>query len=88
MEWVSVKDRLPIQQPEGWPTYDWVLITSMHEESPITIARWNGNEWEFYYTEGNIGAGPWNGDCNSCINIDEITHWMPLPKKPQSSPAL
>jgi hypothetical protein len=78
-EWIRCSDRLPMQQPEGWLTMDWVLVTGSREGSPITIARWNGKSWDFFYTNNISCEGPYAGDASSHLSYDEITHWMPLP---------
>ncbi len=82
MEWISVKERLPIQMPEGIPTYDWVLVTSecfgTNEPWPFTIGRFTKDGWDFW--DEKSFYCPCFGDTAGKIDIDEITHWMPIPK--------
>jgi hypothetical protein len=50
MEWISVDNYLPIQMPEGIPTYDWVIVTSRRdgdEPWPFTVARYSDTGWEW-----------------------------------------
>lgn len=74
MEWISVKDRLP-------QAYDYVLIYAKRpgtgEPCPVGIARHDSTTWE--PLESLIGA---YSDVEWEYDIDEITHWMPLPAPP------
>lgn len=85
-EWISVKDRLPIQEPEGWPTYDWVVVTSEREGDepwPWYIARYTKMGWEFYCNEleaPNEITCPDFSDTYNNMRIDDITHWMKIYK--------
>ncbi len=83
MKWISVEDRLPIQMPENIPTMDWVLVTYDDAPYPVTIARFNGDQWEFLHSEDSCEYAPACGDCVIPFNLDYITHWMPLPKLPE-----
>lgn len=86
MTWISVKDRLPYQEPEHLLTYDWVLVTSMRKPNVITIARYLKTGWQFLYSSENhienVSEGPCCGDVTAYLDIEDITHWMPLPKPP------
>jgi hypothetical protein len=77
-EWISVKDRLP-------EDYTFVLVYSHmpgeSEPCPITIARWNTEEWETLCNENQNNACA-SGDLFRSTESEEITHWMPLPKPP------
>lgn len=79
-EWIKCSIALPIQQPEGWPTYDWVLVTSERlgtgEPWPMSIARYTDKGWDLYIK----GECPAFGDTWSDIEEYEITHWMKIPK--------
>lgn len=88
MEWISVKDRLPIV--DGIPTYDWCLVTSAgngtNERNPITFARYEERGWAYFYPEDYSTEDipcPVNSDYSSELNVGEITHWMPLPEPPK-----
>jgi hypothetical protein len=78
-KWVNVKDKLPLQEPEMWPTYDWVLVTDMET---ITIARFGDDGWQFLYSNDSECEAPFS-DCSKTIYLEKITHWMPIPKMPE-----
>lgn len=82
MKWINVKDELPIQKPENIPTMDWVLVTTNIPPHPISIARFDGKNWEFLETNELWVYGAICGDATCPFDIIEITHWMPLPKPP------
>lgn len=80
-EWINVKDRLP--EP-----YDFVLVFAdnqgSNEPKPISLARLipGGTVWEFLYEYGDAsGAGVYQ-DLEWPVEMDDITHWMKLPKGP------
>lgn len=82
MEWISVKDRLPLE-------YVFVLVCEKSGRDgevicPISIARWEWDRWN--------GLGEKEGSCNAFfsdlfwdIQWGEITHWMPLPPPPKDA---
>lgn len=83
MSWISIKERLP-------DIYDFVLVFAdnqgTNEPKPISIARLlpgNGN-WEFMYEYDNGSGGGVYQDIEWSIEVEDITHWMPLPKAPKS----
>ncbi len=82
-DWINVEDRLPIQIPEGWPTLNWVLVLSKDMPLTISIARYNGDKWEFLDTNDSWTYGAMKGDCTNPIDIDNIGYWMPLPNPPE-----
>lgn len=82
-EWISVEDRLPMQIPANIPTMDWVLVSSIDPPHPITIARWDGKNWEFLCTNESWAYAAMYGDCTTPFDLEDITHWMPLPKPPE-----
>ena len=83
-EWIKCSERLP-------NLYDFVLVCANFqgtgEPKPIQIARrsggWADNEcWEFVNTiQRNNVTGAWM-DIEYPMNMDDITHWMPLPEPP------
>jgi len=79
-EWISVKDKLP-------EVYDFVLVFSDNkgcgEPRPIAIARHDGTQWEFLNEAPLMSSVGAYMDIEYQIYGDEITHWMPLPKRPQ-----
>jgi hypothetical protein len=83
MEWISVEKELPIQKPENIPTMNWVLITCKYPPKPIAIGRYNGHRWEFLETNEIWTYGCICGDATYAFDLDEITHWMPLPEPPK-----
>jgi len=82
MGWISCKEKMPIQQPENIPTMDWVLVCSSEYPNPISIARYDGDNWDFIDSNEGWVYGVICGDCTIAFDIKEITHWMPLPKQP------
>lgn len=76
MKWINVKDSLPTN------LYDWCLVTSKrkgtNESWPITFARYDGNEWDFFYTDDTEIQCPVKSDYSSTMGIGEITHWLYL----------
>jgi hypothetical protein len=82
-EWIPIKHCLPIQMPKNLPTMDWVLVCSTNEPFPITIARWDGDKWDFLSNDAGWDYGAVYGDCTHAMDRDDITHWMPLPKPPE-----
>jgi hypothetical protein len=75
MEWISVNDKFP-------EDYHYVLVyaymNGTGEPCGISIARRYGREWEILNDQG-IGFFL---DSSLYISSKEITHWMPLPKRP------
>lgn len=81
-EWVGVVNSLPMQMPENIPTMNWVLVTSIDPPNPIAIARFDGRVWEFLCTNDSWAYAASHGDCTTPFDLEDITHWMPLPKPP------
>lgn len=85
-KWYKCSERLPYEEPEHVLTYDWVLVSSTKQQQVISIARYTDTGWEFFETvDGDVteATGPWKGELVGVINIEDITHWMPLPKPPK-----
>ena len=81
MEWIKCSDRLP-------NPYDFVLVFATTkgscEPNPITLSRLipGGTIWEFLYDYPDTsGAGVYQ-DLEWPVEMEDITHWMPLPKPP------
>lgn len=82
MEWISIEEELP------YP-YDFVLVLSTtkgtNEPKPMTLARLipGGKLWEFLheYKDGS-GVGVYQ-DLEWNVDMEDITHWMPLPSPPE-----
>lgn len=81
MQWISVHEKLP--EP-----YDFVLVFATtegtNEPNPISLARLipRGTNWEFLYEyKDSSGAGVYQ-DIEWPVEMEDITHWMPLPKPP------
>ncbi len=80
-EWISVEEN-------SMPNYDWVLVcTNKRFDSPICFAKrypisemYPQGQWVFW---DDNHYGPYCGDSFSGMDIEEITHWMPLPQLPQ-----
>lgn len=79
MNWISVKEKMPIDMcDQGRCEYDAVLVYSSTEGPGLySIALFNRGSWEILGSEGAHGCTGFYG-----LNSDDITHWMPLPDKP------
>ena len=77
--WINIKEKQP-------HVYDFVLVCADNkgcgEPKPITIARHNGNEWEFLDKQPLISTYGAYMDIEYPIDKDDITHWMKLPSPP------
>ena len=83
-KWISVKNKLPVQ--DNYPTYDWCLVTSERfgdEKWPIAFARYDDDGWDFFETNDYELECPVKSDYSSVMSIKEITHWMELPDSPK-----
>ena len=80
MKWISIKDRFPVDDEEGYWKYDAVLVYSDEDDAPrIGIAYYDKDEgWDI---AGGMAAfsdeGFW------FLKSDDVTHWMPLPQIPE-----
>lgn len=94
MNWISVKDRLPIGNV-------WILVSKQfHKEIPmqtlntvISIARWIPEKEIFQFPfcleaidkDLNYNIGVFMRTAFADFNPDEVTHWIPLPEGPEDS---
>lgn len=79
-EWISVKERLPDKDGR------YLCYTDTDYGYPIEIASFATNLYEVdeYDFEDEKRAGWYCYDGNWGFNeIEDITHWMPLPDAPQ-----
>jgi hypothetical protein len=81
MIWKECKNEFPC-------IYDFVLVCTKNkgtnEPKPISIARIDANnQWEFCNEEPCMPCYGAYMDIEYPMNIDEITHWMPLPNPPK-----
>lgn len=82
MDWISVKDRLPLE-------YIFVLVCEKSDRiggsiSPISIARWEGDKWNGLGEEEDT-SNAFFSDLFWDIEWKEITHWMSLPPPPKDA---
>jgi hypothetical protein len=81
-EWISVENEIPLQKPEGWATYNWVLVTSKrngtNEPWPFAIGRYTNEGWDLWLD--NVPYCPCFGDTTDIFDKSEVTHWMIIPK--------
>ena len=73
MEWISVKDRLPLDPSDG-PDQVGVIVATRFKD--------------VFYTEFKCGNSlerdlPWH-KFKDCGDDGYVTHWMPLPAPPRS----
>jgi hypothetical protein len=79
MNWISVKDRLPICFGRGnWDGLRSDLVLTIDNKGDINIALvyngfMDGSEFENWYTKNDYEVE------------NEVTHWMPLPEPPKQS---
>ena len=72
MEWISVKDRLPELDT-------WVLAYSTKNDLIACSFRTIGNHFPIIWNLLSSGCGCCDSD------LGDVTHWMPLPDKPNQS---
>lgn len=76
MKWIKCSDRMP-------DLYQWVLVCDSPkgtgEPRCIDIYRWDGEKWD--YISDDTSNSPTFSDILYCMS--EVTHWMPLPEKPE-----
>jgi len=84
MKWIKCKDALPIQKPEGWATYNWVIVTAERhgtgEPWPFSIAMYTSDGWELWDDDAKVPYAPCFGDTIDVLDADKITHWMEITK--------
>jgi len=85
MEWINVKDRLPIttviSTGEKTADFNWVPVTDGN--GCWTIARYGCRKendlwidsWEFWDTNDTAVGCPYSGDSFSAIGIESIAFW-------------
>lgn len=86
MNWISVKDKLPVYDNE--PTYNWVIVSS--KDLRWTIGRYGHKNvdgklipcWEFYDSNDDITQCCYAGDSLNSLSIDEIEYWMEIDRTP------
>lgn len=76
-QWIEIGMAMP-------DLYTFVLVLAYNkgtdEPKPISIARWDGETWEFLAKYPCMSAyGAWQ-DMEYGMDSDDITHWMPLVK--------
>ena len=68
MNWISVKDRLPVNDDE-------VLVIG---------EGWDGMYWwRIYFVDADGQWYTIEGDTVNDLSAKRITHWMPLPEPPK-----
>jgi Protein of unknown function (DUF551) len=73
-EWISVKEQLPAVARK-------VLIAE-------ATGRVTQAELQAYLTAGVLGSWYWHGADGSCLGLDAVTHWMPMPDPPRREASL
>lgn len=68
MTWISIKERLPSPE-ECELNYGWFLVKHSYMDRAC-ITRYDGHDRDHCYVHGWRGA------------LDDVTHWMPLPRPP------
>lgn len=60
----------------------WIKCSERMPEADVSVlALWNGGIQVLFV---HSSTGLWDdGDFWSCIDHDEVTHWMPLPQPPE-----
>ncbi|WP_187181528.1 DUF551 domain-containing protein [Serratia ureilytica] len=77
----SNKPLYTIQQPEPVVSAGWISCSErMPEKQCDVLAIWNGSKDVLHLDDF---TGLWDdGDFNSRIPLEDVTHWMPLPCNP------
>ncbi len=78
-DWISVKDQLPPKDMDQ--ETDWSITVLITDGKNIGIGYY---EFEYFAddptAELQYESDSWNDDTHI---IDDVTHWMPLPKPPE-----
>jgi len=74
-KWIAVQDRLPKDKQRVityWPRYEEPRMQQFHFDIHT------------FYKKYSTAGGPWwiNGSANAFLADEFITHWMPLPERP------
>ena len=78
MKWISVKDQLPTEYDKEYIFYDGETVITGELTKIYPCWDMNGN---VSYKENGICLNEVTG---SYLNINNVTHWMPLPEPPES----
>ena len=73
MDWISVKDRLPERTGLMHDESEYVLVCEKSDLTGcgyVSMCGYTQHGWDRY---DNFGT----------VNVDRITHWMPLPEPPE-----
>lgn len=72
-EWISIKEKLPDRQEQGYREYIVASYSHSREKHHVGVYAWHNNDFI--------------DSCGDKIPLDdgywEITHWMPLPPAPE-----
>jgi hypothetical protein len=71
-EWISVKDQMPHVDPGDFERSDEVLICT--DGGVIAIATLEHGQGEAFWSSDNL---------NGPTDLNEVTHWMPMPEPPK-----
>lgn len=80
MDWISVKDGFPA---DGQYVLVCAVLGGTGEPSPMSIAQYNKGSRYLWDLEDNTPVA--YDDSTWGFHTEDITHWMPLPKSPESN---
>ncbi len=68
-DWISINELLPVESE-----WDDIIVCAIHKGKKYTLA-------DVYFVEGKFKTKDHHYGCFD--DIDDVTHWMPLPEPPK-----
>jgi hypothetical protein len=78
MKWIDIKKELPTDDNNHGDSYNCVLVFSSFNNT-VAFAQYMDDKWEL------LSDGIYSDVGIIAIDLDKLTHWMPLPDYPFSN---